>query len=107
MPHSTSKRYQSNLAVNEKNAGELRANGSPASCRPLGVEITLPAAGREFQRNPLDSRRAVQVALAAGFSANCPRSDFTNRASAPFFCSSLRIAEYRVACGVAPPGLVQ
>jgi hypothetical protein len=38
---------------------------------------------------------------------NLPFSTFRNRASFPLVLSSLRIAEYKVACGVSPPGLDQ
>src|SRR5688500_74130 len=38
--------------------------------------------------------------------AKCPRSVFLNRASFPLALISRRMAEYKVACGVLPPGLV-
>jgi hypothetical protein len=41
------------------------------------------------------------------FRPKCPRSVFLNRDSFPLVPISLRIAEYSVAQGVLPPGLVQ
>ena len=43
----------------------------------------------------------------AYFAANFPRSVFLNRESFPLAASSRIMAEYRVAAGVLPPGLVQ
>ena len=40
-------------------------------------------------------------------SAKCPRSVFTKRDSSPLVVISRRIAAYKVACGVLPPGLCQ
>src|SRR5262245_20797176 len=68
----------------------------------------------EPTHSPKPMRKRPVARGAIGFSMvptyarlNLPRSVFLKRLSLPFGFSSRRMAEYKVAAGVLPPGLVQ
>jgi hypothetical protein len=86
-----------------RNVGRCVANPGVRTVQAAGVASAVFASAVVFLAFLADFAAGVFPS----FNANCPRSTFSNRDSAPFYLISLMIAAKSVACGVCPPGLDQ
>lgn len=107
--------HRNSLSLRAALVGRGRCGGG-GFARRRDVFAVLRPAGLVGQRGQPEENAPTLVVVGVDkrecgegyyFTANVPRSVFTNRAPLPFVLISLSKAEYSVRSGVAPAGLVQ